>query len=1648
MEGIRKRLEFNSELFQIQSVHALQKMVAAKLGSASTVGFKKYEVPELDFLLKLGCHENRLIAKTAQQSMHYLIAQELVDLDGCLRQLILLSSSTEIRSVLTFFTSLMNLQIERGTPATRFVNMVFMKIDNRCHPLIKVYESAPLDLWPQIADELDNSLAAVHRRESADKREMWCRALEYHKSFFVALFSDGTSINSSLLRRLFSACLSFHDYLDYTIVYLLEMLKKCKDIQNERNMHLLELLLQQANLLPGCLSESEQYSLTRFTITAISGGSARSHRLWQLLTSVIEKQETFRGYQQLLAVSIRNYLNADEIILTCILSLVRKLMDQDRCLASYILIIPLLELVSSLNLCHSSKPLLMEAEKCIALLDNSALYPSAASSSHFMVHEPFVSQLCDPELMTGFRFLEIFDGTESALSYLTSIDNMIAVGGKASSLSVYTTGALLVSTISTRVQLAAIHTFKAIVISQPEQAPGLFLLIVHWMKRSLHPDVMMAALNSLPSFALHKYNLPAVLKYLRGLIETVETRAMALRLYCDVTAVQSKAFPHLVQVIATYQSNTGDAVMVAKAKAICHICELRPALYTTELIPYLNHILTSHQTQQSIVLSLVIQSLGHLVEAEVLDIVSTWEVITSHLHDMSDRPLVVSAMCQFLALSSTLDDALYQDFRMEALDKLWSYTRDSNADVVSAAYASLAKFPFDTFKYSHLSPSVRDVYAPDYLDNQSKYDSEQVSASALVDLLDTLPPLALGGYHIFLNSLLLADVNTLGIGLSRSNAATRPVSMPKSVQKIPDVINNAYTGVKAGNLGTVLSNITAGALFCQKTSKLKDSPTAADLRLSFGSSKRTLDQLSRFIKQCTSISLSHDALFTHQLFTGWRGYIYHVLTSAIDGRKADLMLSNSSSSQTNLETLMRAREQVDAVICSSARHDTVSQCNALIAQSALSSCVRNLLSDYSVTERETPTAYLKWESNLLAGLVSVLSCKLDSKRMPWFTGVGQALSYNTAVVSLGHLSPTIYLANSELLMTVLQTLLNSLQEEVRGESPYEGFYSGQALGSILASLLNSRYQDVCSDEMAVVMDACIDFLYEHSYGDVIMEGCVHGFLELVPALLNSEACHVELVQKVFKQLVKDTPDDLAWYCRSILAANLYVSNELQREVDEEISAVLQRPMTSQIACGAGVLVSAMGQVYHPKAADWTSALSNSLRQLKESSGDDGCSSMHCYLRGLLHLTGLLNYQIGDGQLTATALTLCDELGEALQSFTDKSKGYSWMSGALFYLVSSQSVLHSRSNPRTYKRSLSTTSILRYVVERLHSHTTARQPATPDQLLLLMRCLLSGAKRKQLPLLHWSSLLTPLMRVTGVQGKEIETSCIAIAISQSKGCSLSSAYISKHCLPQHYNKLSEKSHFCMADQLDEYIDSVAAQRQRDLRDKVWLPLLNRDEPTENDLLEALLRSLKNIVENTSSHSPSSVTFAYETLGLFCYNIRSDSSFYMSAMEGVSQCLLSCEGTLMEQLLSEVKDGALRLHLATRLVGSKCSMGAVVKEIEQLIPHCDRKWLLKSTLPCWKVLASSQALDIFVKMQSAIIGSKDEQYVAAWLDILTTAVISWAKGRQQYSHLNTLLHYYVSKLMSDKLWNQLENATLSWLTSLEGSAGNAWLSNTSS
>lgn len=66
-----------------------------------------------------------------------------------------------------------------------------------------------------------------------------------------------------------------------------------------------------------------------------------------------------------------------------------------------------------------------------------------------------------------------------------------------------------------------------------------------------------------------------MLKYVGSLGVHSQTRALSLRLLCDVATVQPKAFPYLIEAIHSYAGDTTTDVAVAKAKAVHHICDLR-----------------------------------------------------------------------------------------------------------------------------------------------------------------------------------------------------------------------------------------------------------------------------------------------------------------------------------------------------------------------------------------------------------------------------------------------------------------------------------------------------------------------------------------------------------------------------------------------------------------------------------------------------------------------------------------------------------------------------------------------------------------------------------------------------------------------------------------------------------------------------------------------------------------------------------------------------------------------------------------------------------------------------------------------------------------------------------------------------------------
>ena len=83
-----------------------------------------------------------------------------------------------------------------------------------------------------------------------------------------------------------------------------------------------------------------------------------------------------------------------------------------------------------------------------------------------------------------------------------------------------------------------------------------------------------------------------------------------------------------------------------------------------------------------------------------------------------------------------------------------------------------------------------------------------------------------------------------------------------------------------------------GVLFSHKAERLKENPSISDMRQYAGLSKRTQDQMAKFIKIAAPLSQSGDWQFCEQLLKAWNTYLYNVMLTVIEGKKAEAKLSN------------------------------------------------------------------------------------------------------------------------------------------------------------------------------------------------------------------------------------------------------------------------------------------------------------------------------------------------------------------------------------------------------------------------------------------------------------------------------------------------------------------------------------------------------------------------------------------------------------------------------------------------------------------------------------------------------------------------------------------------------------------------------------
>ena len=78
-----------------------------------------------------------------------------------------------------------------------------------------------------------------------------------------------------------------------------------------------------------------------------------------------------------------------------------------------------------------------------------------------------------------------------------------------------------------------------------------------------------------------------------------------------------------------------------------------------------------------------------------------------------------------------------------------------------------------------------------------------------------------------------------------------------------------------------------------------------------------------------------------------------------------------------MTVILRVREQLDSVICTSAKTSVTAQSNALLALSALSQATRCHVEENNTDSTADLTELSKWEKNLITGVLAVAKGAVD-----------------------------------------------------------------------------------------------------------------------------------------------------------------------------------------------------------------------------------------------------------------------------------------------------------------------------------------------------------------------------------------------------------------------------------------------------------------------------------------------------------------------------------------------------------------------------------------------------------------------------------------------------------------------------------------------
>ncbi|KAG8595358.1 hypothetical protein GDO81_001504 [Engystomops pustulosus] len=1479
-EDLRKRLEFPNSLIQTQAVaHLIASVLKENASSSGIIKQSSNQTPSLNVLWEKCCCDIVVVRTACCDALVTLVEQKHADFTYVLNGVLnLIPSAHNLQGLVKCVWRL--LQIEAQNVESDRDQSTY-KIWNPPHPFISMLENRP-SCWPVLMQQI--SAMCPHSPEWDETSMMntmtpFLRYLFCEPSHLQEFCAFRMGIRKSLLhsnprfsslKRPLAAEEQVVRLLFDFISYM--QLSDCAQV-TEVTMYMKDLCVKFCehpdfwkNEL--CLLSLQALSACEYSLKITGDCSTLLHILEEILDLLKEsspKEQILTGLGLLL---LQTPYNHHKQILNLALKI---LLLPDGCRAvAQMLVMPLFYVLSSASLldCFNQKDKGMSVQQlALSVLEKVQDTDNKEKEPPMTLSLPLTTWHCTVTITLNILNMLKDDSTASCI-WLDALSSALPFTNCVPTHVSLLLGYLLVRETGQNLR-KVLKVTSEVAKTDSSQVPYLVSVLMFRLGRTQEPELCHEILYTLPTLGTHKVCVPQILRAIQMIGSTTQLQPVNLRLMTSLWERQDRVYPELQKLIAKADSHclsTGRETQwektVAKAATIRDICKLRPYQHGADMLAAITQVLNEYtKPDQATPAALVLQGLHALCQAEVADIRSTWNALSSKL-SCDRRPLVLKVLHKFFSLvpSLVVKTEEYEKFKAEILRILWSHTQIKDPLVCMSAYKSLCEFGSDEHSVLHLPEQARpEIFPPDESEEaEEEVDKEvdlSVPGSSYIKLMALTPSSVLPAYEEFLSSLVKQEMshmprgiyhNALRGGIVRSDQGKTVAGIPSFMLKMYE--KNKQPGLKPG--------LAAGMLLCY------DLPIQTDrdgrpINRFLASRGRSYQQMLTALIHEVNIQSSewHRSILLPQSWLGFMSRTYHAV---LQGRQAELemQLKHGKDDPQELQyktytAWLWVRDALTEVIRSAVKDSPVVKGNALFALTGLAVAVSKYESSLPSEAEGAPEIEPDimpnnaWLGMAVDTLLSIVNSHYHPRGriFPWFQhksysgeNTASVIARSCAATALSLLVPVLVVTFKEKVEEILSLLTARLPGRPEtDESQSLQVHMALALGMFISRLCEEKVSDTSGHQMNLLImksldaleNCCFDSSLEYNIGCILGVGLVLSFMS--QSSQTDSRVHVSTtLSKLYESLDNGSDQTravqevlsyvVAGVSVSAFSAGILGAEDAEQHMNKLRILTEQNQQTPGLALALGSIVHGLSVCGHGKAEDLNNRLLPAWVKILLA---EGCPTMQrlAALNGLVALVGSESAVI---QLKSEAIHSSlyqNKLNEVIKTITQilnfsgvigLQTNAAWILGHLH--LSSLSSSQSRTSVPPDFSYLPERSLIRAVVDFLIAAGKKGPEAIPSALVkVCVSSIAAAADTHQYPPVNWASMLAPLMRLNF--GEEIQMLCVQIAVTQAQTSPNAAVLLGMWVVPPLVYSLNVRTRSYLASSLSLWMKHVS-------EDKLW------------------------------------------------------------------------------------------------------------------------------------------------------------------------------------------------------------------------------------